>query len=191
MDEELRAEREQIEKAVLSLEQLQRTRKGGPGRPRDVSVTIPKRVVRKRGGEPPNASAPTVRNRRGGPRKGSPAPRVAGVELPVPPDPDEKPLAVAVQTGPSKGQAGMDVEKILAELKSEREQIEEALLGLEQLARGKGRGPRGRPKGPGTPPDGTPSGGTPPSATPAAAMLLPRSRCQILWAVSGRAKPRE
>ncbi len=38
----------------------------------------------------------------------------------------------------------MDVSKILAELKSEREQIEEAILSLERLARG--RGPRrGRP----------------------------------------------
>jgi hypothetical protein len=38
----------------------------------------------------------------------------------------------------------MDVSKILAELKSEREQIEEAILSLERLARGRGRG-RGRP----------------------------------------------
>ena len=38
----------------------------------------------------------------------------------------------------------MDVTKILAELKAEREQIEEAILSLERLARG--RGPRrGRP----------------------------------------------
>jgi hypothetical protein len=38
----------------------------------------------------------------------------------------------------------MDVSKILAELKAEREQIEEAILSLERLARGRGRGP-GRP----------------------------------------------
>lgn len=38
----------------------------------------------------------------------------------------------------------MDVTKILAELKSEREQIEEAILSLERLARGRGRR-RGRP----------------------------------------------
>jgi len=38
----------------------------------------------------------------------------------------------------------MDVTKILAELKGEREQIEEAILSLERLARGRGRGP-GRP----------------------------------------------
>ena len=38
----------------------------------------------------------------------------------------------------------MDVTKILAELKGEREQIEEAILSLERLARGRGRG-RGRP----------------------------------------------
>jgi len=38
----------------------------------------------------------------------------------------------------------MDVSKILAELKAEREQIEEAILSLERLARN--RGPRrGRP----------------------------------------------
>lgn len=38
----------------------------------------------------------------------------------------------------------MDVTKILAELKSERQQIEEAILSLERLARGRGRR-RGRP----------------------------------------------
>ena len=38
----------------------------------------------------------------------------------------------------------MDVSKILAELKSERSQIEEAILSLERLARGRGNR-RGRP----------------------------------------------
>jgi len=38
----------------------------------------------------------------------------------------------------------MDVTKILAELKAEREQIEEAILSLERLAQGRGR-KRGRP----------------------------------------------
>jgi hypothetical protein len=38
----------------------------------------------------------------------------------------------------------MDVTKILAELKEERVQIEEAILSLERLARGRGRR-RGRP----------------------------------------------
>jgi hypothetical protein len=38
----------------------------------------------------------------------------------------------------------MDVSKILAELKAEREQIQEAIESLERLARGRGRGP-GRP----------------------------------------------
>ena len=38
----------------------------------------------------------------------------------------------------------MDVSKILIELKSERQQIEEAILSLERLARGQGRR-RGRP----------------------------------------------
>ena len=38
----------------------------------------------------------------------------------------------------------MDVTKILADLRQEREQIEEAILSLERLARGRGRR-RGRP----------------------------------------------
>ena len=38
----------------------------------------------------------------------------------------------------------MDVTKILADLKEERQQIEEAILSLERLARGRGRR-RGRP----------------------------------------------
>jgi hypothetical protein len=38
----------------------------------------------------------------------------------------------------------MDVTKILAELRVEREQIEEAILSLERLAKGRGRR-RGRP----------------------------------------------
>lgn len=38
----------------------------------------------------------------------------------------------------------MDVTKILAELKAEREQIEEAIVSLERLARGRGK-KRGRP----------------------------------------------
>lgn len=38
----------------------------------------------------------------------------------------------------------MDVTKILGELRQEREQIEEAIISLERLARGRGRR-RGRP----------------------------------------------
>ena len=38
----------------------------------------------------------------------------------------------------------MDVAKILAELRQEREQIEEAIISLERLARGRGKR-RGRP----------------------------------------------
>ena len=38
----------------------------------------------------------------------------------------------------------MDVTKILTELRQEREQIEEAIMSLERLARGRGRR-RGRP----------------------------------------------
>ena len=41
----------------------------------------------------------------------------------------------------------MDVSKILAELKAERAQIEEAILSLERLARGRGRGPAVRRTG--------------------------------------------
>ncbi len=40
----------------------------------------------------------------------------------------------------------MDVDKMLAELRLEREQLEEAILTLERLARGRGRR-RGRPPG--------------------------------------------
>jgi hypothetical protein len=39
---------------------------------------------------------------------------------------------------------GMDVNKILIELRHEREQIEEAIVSLERLARGRGKR-RGRP----------------------------------------------
>jgi hypothetical protein len=42
------------------------------------------------------------------------------------------------------GENVMDVAKILVELRQEREQIEEAILSLERLARGRGRR-RGRP----------------------------------------------
>ena len=42
------------------------------------------------------------------------------------------------------GGNGLDVDKMLAELRLEREQIEEAILTLERLARGRGRR-RGRP----------------------------------------------
>ena len=38
----------------------------------------------------------------------------------------------------------MDVSKILADLRSEKEQLEEAILSLERLARGRGKR-RGRP----------------------------------------------
>ena len=41
-------------------------------------------------------------------------------------------------------ESGMDVSKILEELRREREQLEEAILSLERLARGRGRR-RGRP----------------------------------------------
>jgi len=42
------------------------------------------------------------------------------------------------------GLSGMDVNKMLQELRNEREQIEEAILTLERLARGRGKR-RGRP----------------------------------------------
>jgi hypothetical protein len=43
-----------------------------------------------------------------------------------------------------KRKKSMDVSKILIELRAEREQLEEAILSLERLARGRGRR-RGRP----------------------------------------------
>ena len=49
--------------------------------------------------------------------------------------------------GKRPGEAGgahLDIDKMLAELRLEREQIEEAILTLERLARGRGRR-RGRP----------------------------------------------
>ncbi len=42
------------------------------------------------------------------------------------------------------GEDSMDINKMLAELRMEREQIEEAIMTLERLARGRGRR-RGRP----------------------------------------------
>jgi hypothetical protein len=53
------------------------------------------------------------------------------------------------RTNPGKrygtmGEQNMDVTKIIAELRQEREQIEEAIISLERLARGRGRR-RGRP----------------------------------------------
>ena len=88
----------------------------------------------------------------------------------------------------------MDVSKILAELKAEREQIEEAILSLERLAQGRGRVPgrppnwmadvvppkrRGRPSGSNDP------GSQPPPAAPAAARIAGR----LDRAVSGRKRP--
>src|ERR1035437_6510071 len=65
----------------------------------------------------------------------------------------------------------MDVSKILAELKAEREQIEEAIGSLERLARGRGRGP-GRP--PSWMSDTTPKRrGRPPAAVPLPPHLAP------------------
>jgi hypothetical protein len=58
----------------------------------------------------------------------------------------------------------MDVSKILAELKAEREQIEEAILSLERLARTQHRGP-GRPPGSSsTNPNGPKRRGRPPGS---------------------------
>src|SRR4051812_29879783 len=94
----------------------------------------------------------------------------------------------------------MDLGKILAELKAEREQIEEAMLSLERLTQGGGRGP-GRP--PNWMADVTPKRrGRPPGSKnkiqeedpdprlpPAAAMLMPRPLNEFVWAVSGRKRP--
>ena len=62
----------------------------------------------------------------------------------------------------------MDMGKILAELKAEREQIEEAILSLERLARSRGTG-----RGPERPP-GSSDPGQPPPAAPAAARIASR-----------------
>ena len=70
----------------------------------------------------------------------------------------------------------MDVSKILAELKAEREQMEEAILSLEQLARGRGA-KRGMPPGSNDP------GSQPPPAASAAARIAGR----LDRAVPGRA----
>jgi hypothetical protein len=71
----------------------------------------------------------------------------------------------------------MDVSKILAELKAEREQIEEAILSLERLARG--RGPRrGRPPAWMAELTGKPRRGRPPGSKnkSSAANAVPKSQ---------------
>ena len=118
---------------------------------------------------------------------------------------------------------GMDVEKIekaLAQLKAERErldeaikmhessenverlaeltQIEEAILSLERLARGRGRGP-GRPpnwmadvatpKRRGRPPGSRNQPHNPNDPAPAAAVRVQRPRNGLTWAVAGRERP--
>src|SRR5260370_20317374 len=95
---------------------------------------------------------------------------------------------------------GMGVKETLAQLKAEREQIEEAILSLERLARGRGRGP-GRPpnwmsnaptpKRRGRPPGSKNKVQQPynPDLPPAAAMRVPRPRNGSTWAVAGRQRP--
>jgi hypothetical protein len=97
----------------------------------------------------------------------------------------------------------MDVSKILAELKAEREQIEEAILSLERLARGRGNGPGRapnwmaevtRPAGSGQPPPATAAAGVrvprprpKPKLPPAsAAAALPLPGPEQAWPVSGK-----
>jgi hypothetical protein len=53
-------------------------------------------------------------------------------------------LVLRKQTNNNNGASKMDVMKMLGELKQEREHIEEAILTLERLARGRGKR-RGRP----------------------------------------------
>ena len=53
----------------------------------------------------------------------------------------------------------MDINKMLAELRLEREQIEEAIMTMERLARGRGRR-RGRPPGSKNRPKNEPKGST-------------------------------
>jgi len=83
------------------------------------------------------------------------------------------------------------VQKILAELAADRMQIEEAILSLERLARGRGRrrgkppawlnaSEREAPKWPGPP-------RRPPTTPAGAALALPREwRTVKVWAVSGK-----
>jgi hypothetical protein len=86
--------------------------------------------------------------------------------------------------------SSMDIEKILAELKADREQIEEAIMSLELLARGRRRKREGPPawmteiavpNHRGTPTD--------PPLPPGAAMPVPRPAADLVWAVSGRKRP--
>ena len=53
-------------------------------------------------------------------------------------------LPVLVASSPALSLHEMDILKMLAELRAEREQIEEAIIVLERLGRGRGRS-RGRP----------------------------------------------
>jgi hypothetical protein len=85
--------------------------------------------------------------------------------------------------------SSMDVEKILAQLKAEREQMEQVLVSLEQLAHGRGR-KRGKP--PAWMAEVTsPTGPWPPDPPlpPGAAMPVPRAAADLVWAVSGRKRP--
>jgi hypothetical protein len=74
----------------------------------------------------------------------------------------------------------MDVSKILAELQAEREQIEEAILSLERLARGRGPGQPPNwiadvaPKRRGRPPGSNDPGSQPPPAALVAARIASR-----------------
>ena len=88
----------------------------------------------------------------------------------------------------------------LAQLKAQRQQIEEAIVSLEQLALGRGKR-RGRPpswmsevvvKRRGRPP-GSKNKSQPydpdPPLPPGAAMRVPRPLDDLVWAVSGRKRP--
>ena len=57
--------------------------------------------------------------------------------------PERTPAALVLSCNEKKGK-NMDVSKILADLRAEKEQLEEAILSLERLARGRGKR-RGRP----------------------------------------------
>jgi hypothetical protein len=92
----------------------------------------------------------------------------------------------------------MEVSKILAELKAERAQIEEAILSLERLSRGRGRGParppnwmadaESSPKRRGRPP-GSKNKFPPDDLPPAAAMGIPIPRRALVWAVADKKRP--
>ena len=94
----------------------------------------------------------------------------------------------------------MDRETLIAQLKTERAKVEEAIVNLERLALGRGKR-RGRPpawmidvlpKRRGRPPGSknkVPTLDSEPPLPPAASMGIPRRHDGLIWAVSGKKRP--